>query len=739
LRSLCFLIFFLLIPLSSLHATVRIGIADDPPYAFFDNTGKPSGFFPELLGILAHDNHWEIEYIPCIWAECLEQLTRNEIDILPSRSDGNEQTKPYNFSKESIAYSYGEIYYRNNTSITALSDLDGLRIAVVADGIYFTGDKGLKQLAAENAIQPIYTKVDSYQNALTLLSSGSVDAALVDSRSALNRHFKFSKSAITIKPTHIHLVFSQASDPQLRKAFDQVISYWKGSPHSELHQLSQKWLSDGTLDTLPFYLPWLKPLFVILLTCLLLFLLIIVLTRRQVRAKTKELAEKNLLLEQELNERKTIEQELTERQQQYQVLFEDSLTSMLLIDPHNGRIVDANPAACEFYKYSRETFKKLHLWDIDQAEKEDIKRNLTEIINTRSHQFEFTHHQTDGQILPVEVFGSPFSIGGKTLICFIIHDIRERKNAEQNLKEQNIFLQSVIDGVSDPLTVIDLDYRILKSNQSAHELFNQAHIEIHEKESFEAGQHHHKEHLASIFEEIKKTRQRFLQIHTRYLDGEKRFIEMSASPLFDSTGQLYAIVEVLRDITERMQIKEILNENEKRLHHLAHHDYLTNLPNRLLFEDRLKHAIRKSRRNHSQLALFFLDIDHFKAINDNLGHDFGDCLLQDVAKRLSHCVRKADTVARMGGDEFLVLLENINSTELIEATAQRIGTTLQYTVSEGDYKQDISASIGIAIYPEDATTAPELLKAADQAMYRAKKSGKAHYQFFNTPEDQSSL
>ena len=110
-----------------------------------------------------------------------------------------------------------------------------------------------------------------------------------------------------------------------------------------------------------------------------------------------------------------------------------------------------------------------------------------------------------------------------------------------------------------------------------------------------------------------------------------------------------------RDITERLQIEELLSENEKRLHHLAHHDALTNLPNRLLFEDRLRHAISKARRSHRQIALFFLDLDYFKEVNDNLGHDAGDQLLKNIAKRLRNSVREADTVARMGGDEFLIL------------------------------------------------------------------------------------
>ncbi len=204
----------------------------------------------------------------------------------------------------------------------------------------------------------------------------------------------------------------------------------------------------------------------------------------------------------------------------------------------------------------------------------------------------------------------------------------------------------------------------------------------------------------------------------------QRIIELTASPLFDSNGKMYAIIEVGRDITERLQIEELLNTNEKRLHHLAHHDSLTNLPNRLLFDDRLKQALSKARRSRRQVALFFLDLDNFKAVNDNLGHDYGDMLLIDVAKRLRKSVREGDTVARMGGDEFLILLEEIDTIDTIEATAKRVCKALNHELSKDQFRQQISASIGISIYPEDASTPP----ATDENSRPGHVSGQKHGQ-----------
>ncbi|MCD6581173.1 MAG: diguanylate cyclase [Desulfuromusa sp.] len=317
-------------------------------------------------------------------------------------------------------------------------------------------------------------------------------------------------------------------------------------------------------------------------------------------------------------------------------------------------------------------------------------------------------------------------------------ELTARHNAEQTLEERNQFLQSVIDGVSDPLMVIGLDYQILQMNRAAQKEQNN---DMNEQDTLTCHQHSHAslvpcnadDHPCPLLE-VKETGEPVTMIHHHETDQGKRIVELTASPLFDGNNEIYAIIEVARDITDRLQIEELLNENEKRLHHLAHHDSLTNLPNRLLFEDRLKQALSKARRSRRQVALFFLDLDHLKAVNDNLGHDYGDLLLIDIAKRLRKCVRESDTVARMGGDEFLILLEEIESIEMIEVMAERVCNALTHELSKGDFSQMISASIGISIYPEDATNALEMMKNADLAMYRVKNSGKANYQFYSAPQ-----
>ena len=175
---------------------------------------------------------------------------------------------------------------------------------------------------------------------------------------------------------------------------------------------------------------------------------------------------------------------------------------------------------------------------------------------------------------------------------------------------------------------------------------------------------------------------------------------------------------------------EALERAKVELDHLAHHDALTDLPNRILLEDRLGQAIELARRQGRQLAMMFMDLDQFKHINDSLGHAVGDLLLQSVARRLSGCVRGADTVSRTGGDEFLLLLSGIEHAEDAALSAQKILAALARSHRIDSHDLHIGASIGISIYPDDGGDGETLIKCADSAMYHAKESGRNTYKFF---------
>jgi diguanylate cyclase (GGDEF)-like protein len=178
---------------------------------------------------------------------------------------------------------------------------------------------------------------------------------------------------------------------------------------------------------------------------------------------------------------------------------------------------------------------------------------------------------------------------------------------------------------------------------------------------------------------------------------------------------------------ERKRAEQALLESREYLRYMAHHDPLTHLPNRVLFYDRLKYAITQARRYKREVALLFLDLDGFKAVNDTLGHDIGDMLLQEVAHRLSACVRESDTVARMGGDEFTTILPDIYQREDATIVAQKILASLVQPFIIAGHSLSVTASIGLSLYPSDTTDMEELIRQADHAMYHAKESGKNQY------------
>lgn len=206
-------------------------------------------------------------------------------------------------------------------------------------------------------------------------------------------------------------------------------------------------------------------------------------------------------------------------------------------------------------------------------------------------------------------------------------------------------------------------------------------------------------------------------------DGYESAIEDTAAPIHDRRGHATGAVIVFHDVS-------VARAMSLRMSYLAQHDFLTELPNRMLLNDRLTQAIASSLRHHTCLAVLFVDIDHFKSINDTLGHAIGDELLKSIAQRLIACVRSSDTVSRQGGDEFLVLLSEVGRGDDAALSAQKILDTVSapYRIEQQDVH--VTVSIGIGVYPRDGTDAETLLKNADTALFHAKGEGRNNYQYF---------
>jgi diguanylate cyclase (GGDEF)-like protein/PAS domain S-box-containing protein len=238
--------------------------------------------------------------------------------------------------------------------------------------------------------------------------------------------------------------------------------------------------------------------------------------------------------------------------------------------------------------------------------------------------------------------------------------------------------------------------------------------------------------LTSTVEHFKKTMLQQnnamnISMHKRK-DGSSYGVQSFMHKIYFDNKDAYVVFDIKISNVQQAQ-KEILKQKEA-LSYQAHYDLLTKLPNRFLFYDRLSHAIVKAKRKEKKCAILFVDLDHFKEINDTYGHEVGDHVLIEVAKRLQSCVRESDTVARLAGDEFLILIEDFDSKESIATIAKLLVEAMQIPIKLKDKVLHITCSIGISIYPNDSDDAQTLVKYADHAMYQAKSIGKNNFKFY---------
>lgn len=215
-------------------------------------------------------------------------------------------------------------------------------------------------------------------------------------------------------------------------------------------------------------------------------------------------------------------------------------------------------------------------------------------------------------------------------------------------------------------------------------------------------------------------------------DGSVVDLLITLSPLYDESGEIEGVLAIATDITERKAA-------EKRIEFLAHHDALTGLPNRRLIQARFDQAIAFANRDGRKVALVFMDLDHFKSINDTLGHAAGDAYLTEISRRLSAVVRSTDILSRQGGDEFLLVLAGLTDKEDVPPILNKLAERLREPVQVSDVELGVSMSIGVAVYPEDGNNFDELLKKADMAMYRAKQEGRNTYRFYHDGMDAGTM
>ena len=300
---------------------------------------------------------------------------------------------------------------------------------------------------------------------------------------------------------------------------------------------------------------------------------------------------------------------------------------------------------------------------------------------------------------------------------------------QEELKRSKEFLQSLIDTIPDPIFVKDKNHRLVVVNQAYCRFIGSSLEMLTSKTDYDL----FSKAEADIFweqDELVLTTNEQLENEENFTDthGITHLIATKRSLHKDAAGNLF-LVGIIRDITERKRLEEELKQKNAELSHQAGHDVLTSLPNRKLFYERLNQSLEKALINDELVALLFLDLDGFKLINDTLGHSIGDLLLKAVSDRLKCCLRCSDTISRLGGDEFTVILPAIPSREETAKVAEKIRDAIKEPFILEEHTVSVTTSIGISLYPVDTEDRDVLVNKADAAMYRAKEFGKNQYQF----------
>ncbi len=306
-------------------------------------------------------------------------------------------------------------------------------------------------------------------------------------------------------------------------------------------------------------------------------------------------------------------------------------------------------------------------------------------------------------------------------------DITEQKRTEQELQ----LAATVYTVIDESIVVIDKNYRIIAVNPAFTEMTGYTAEEaIGQSTSLLECELQDKAFYQEMKDRLNATGCWGGKLWHRRKNGEPYFKRLTISSMYSVSGEVIRRVAMSFDITDEFRAEDII-------HKQAYIDTLTELPNRRMFFDRLRQAIEKSHRTNRKLALLFLDLDHFKDINDTLGHDMGDILLNKTTQRLKNCIRETDTLARLGGDEFTIIMEELEGLISIDRVALSIQQSMAAPFQLKNERCHVSFSIGIALYPDDAIDTDGLLKKADQAMYAAKQKGRNRSCYF-TPAMQKA-
>jgi len=440
------LILFVSLPLFAAEFVVKVGVYQNYPLMFKKDNGDIGGLGYDILEAVAKENDWKLVYVYDKWASVLKQLKDGDIDVMFPIAFTIKRTESMFYNSETVLTNWGQIFSRSGSKGSSILELDGKTVSVLRDDVYFSSKNGIVKLAESFGIQPDYKVFDNYDEVLKSVENSESDFGLVSRFFGLANSDKYNleKTSILIHPVDVRFAMPLGAEKTIliSDLIDKYISKSKHLEGSAYYKSYQKWIASAN-DT--GYWSGLRVFITVLIIPVLLILVIIVILRAEVRRKTREITQKNIELEKEIDERRKIENELNESQDKYSTLFNTSYNPVAIIS-EDGYLVDVNGELVSYFGYKKD---KLMTMSLDMLVIKEhiprVKEIMEKMYKTKKWSFELDFVKSWGDVFNAEISASRLEVSKKTFIQLVIMDITSRKKASELLNRRQEYLEKKVD------------------------------------------------------------------------------------------------------------------------------------------------------------------------------------------------------------------------------------------------------------------------------------------------------
>lgn len=410
----------------------------------------------------------------------------------------------------------------------------------------------------------------------------------------------------------------------------------------------------------------------------------------------------------------------------------DRLSDTVLLMNDNFHFIYANESACKNLGYSHEELATMSPLDIDPDLDGDSLREMSSDHSETTHypDFERRHRAKDGRVYPVEISVCRVVYDGAPYDLTLSREISERKLLQSEIERREREFRSLAESTPDSIARHTPEGRIVYANPSFEKNLGALIADPISKNEAEGASEALQEYLHRLRDVGTAGEPDEMEMSVPLADGNVWSCHVRFVAERDGKGNIVSVLAIGRDITERKKMEDELRQHQQRLVEIAYHDALTGLPNRMLLADRMDRAIAQTKRSGGLLVVVYVDLDDFKPINDLHGHEAGDEVLIEISKRMLKSLREGDTVARIGGDEFVILLSGIQNVGDAFGPIRRLLDGIQAPLTFDGNELMLSASVGASVYPKDGEDPDHLIRNADQAMLRAKRMGRNQFVYF---------